>query len=119
MVPIREAPETLHALRRAVAELATLPGEDGRLISLGVASLDQALAGGLAGGALHEIGPAAPLHGGAATGFALALAVRALRPCPTCAEQSHMNTAWPTPPPGGGRSARVSGPGGGDSASAH
>jgi protein ImuA len=80
MVPIREGPETLHALRRAVADLAILPGEDGRLISLGVASLDQALAGGLAGGALHEIGPAAPLHGGAATGFALALAALALRP---------------------------------------
>src|ERR1700704_5227276 len=70
-------PETLHALRRAVADL-TLPGEDGRLISFGVASLDQALAGGLAGGALHEIGPAAPLHAGAAAGFALALAALAL-----------------------------------------
>jgi protein ImuA len=78
-MPSTEPPETLHALRRAVADLtATLPGEDGRLIDFGVASLDQALAGGLAGGALHEIGPAAPLHGGAAAGFALALAALAL-----------------------------------------
>ena len=69
-MPSTEPPETLHALRRAVAE--TLPGEEDRLISFGVASLDQALAGGLICGALHEIGPAAPLHGGA--GFALALA---------------------------------------------
>jgi hypothetical protein len=78
MVPIPEGPETLHALRRAVTDLAILPGEDGHL-SFGVASIDQALAGGLASGALHEIGPAAPLHGGAASGFALALAALALR----------------------------------------
>src|ERR1700730_15349405 len=73
-----ESSETLHALRRTVADLtAGLPGEDGRLVSFGIASLDQALAGGLACGALHEIGPAAPLQNGAATGFALALAARA------------------------------------------
>jgi protein ImuA len=79
-MPSTEPPETLHALRRAVAE--TLPGEDGRLISFGVASLDQALAGGLACGALHEIGSAVPLHGGAAAGFALALTALALDPLP-------------------------------------
>jgi protein ImuA len=74
-----EPSETLHALRRTVADLtAGVPGEDSRLISFGIASLDQALAGGLACGALHEIGPAAPLQGGAATGFAMALAARAL-----------------------------------------
>jgi protein ImuA len=74
-----ESSETLHVLRRTVADLtADRPGEDGRLVSLGVAALDQALAGGLACGALHEIGPAAPLQGGAA-GFAMALAARALR----------------------------------------
>jgi protein ImuA len=77
-------PETLHALRRTVADVTTdlaasLPGEDGRFVSLGVASLDAALTGGLACGALHEIGPAAPLHGGAAAGFAMALMARALR----------------------------------------
>jgi protein ImuA len=75
-----EPSETLHALRRTVADLtAGLPGEDGRLVSFGVTSLDAALAGGLACGALHEIGPAAPLHGGAAAGFAMALVARALR----------------------------------------
>jgi protein ImuA len=75
-----ESPETLDTLRRTVADLtAGLPGEDGPPISFGVPSLDAALAGGLAGGALHEIGPAAPLHGGAAAGFAMALVARALR----------------------------------------
>jgi len=75
-----ESSETLHALRRTVADItAGLPGEDGRLVSFGVTSLDAALAGGLACGALHEIGPTAPLHGGAAAGFAMAMAARALR----------------------------------------
>jgi protein ImuA len=75
-----ETSETLLALRRTVADLsADVPGEGGRPVSFGVASLDRALAGGLAGGALHEIGPAAPLQGGAAAGFAMALATRALR----------------------------------------
>jgi protein ImuA len=74
-----ESSETLHALRRTVADLtAGVPGEDGRLVGFGVASLDQALAGGLACGALHEIGPAAPLQDGAVAGFAMALAARAL-----------------------------------------
>jgi protein ImuA len=74
-----ESFETLHRLRRTVADLtAGVPGEDGRLVSFGIASLDQALAGGLACGALHEIGPAAPLQDGAVAGFAMALAVRAL-----------------------------------------
>ena len=74
-----ESSETLHALRRTVADLtAGLPGEDGRLVSFGIASLDQALAGGLACGALHEIGPAAALQDGAVAGFAMALAARAL-----------------------------------------
>jgi protein ImuA len=73
-------PETLHALRRTVADLtASLPGEDGRCVSLGVTALDAALAGGLACGALHEIGPVAPLFGGAAAGFTMALIARALR----------------------------------------
>jgi len=79
-MPITEPSEVLHALRRAVAGVTAGPlSREGRLVSLGVASLDGALAGGLAGGALHEIGPAAPLHGGAAAGFAMALAALALR----------------------------------------
>jgi protein ImuA len=74
-----EPRETLRALRRAMAAVtASRPGEEARL-SLGVRSLDQALGGGLAGGALHEVGPAAPRDGGAATGLATALAVLALR----------------------------------------
>src|SRR5258707_9971416 len=77
--PAGEPRETLNALRRVMAAVTTSrPGEEARL-GLGVASLDQALGGGLAGGALHEIGPAAPRDGGAATGFAVALAVLALR----------------------------------------
>lgn len=74
-----EPRETLRALRRAMAAVtASRPGGEVRL-SLGVRSLDQALGGGLAGGALHEVGPAAPRDGGAATGLATALAVLALR----------------------------------------
>ena len=61
-------------------DAVTAPGRAGRRgWALGVASLDRALGGGLAGGAVHEIGPAAPRDGGAATGFATALAVLALR----------------------------------------
>ena len=76
--------DTLSALRRAVnAVTAHRAGEEARL-SLGVASLDRALSGGLALGglalgALHEVGPAAPRDGGAATAFVAALAVLALR----------------------------------------
>ena len=69
--------ETLNALRRVVAGASRAGGE--ARLGLGVASLDRALGGGLAKGALHEIGPAAPRDGGAATGFAIALAVLALR----------------------------------------
>ena len=75
---VTTVPEALPALGLAIADLA--PPDEGRLMRFGVASLDQALAGGLLCGALHEIGPAAPLQGGAAAGFALALAVLALRP---------------------------------------
>ena len=70
--------ETLNTLRRAVATVTSSRSEEVRL-GLGVASLDRALGGGLAKGALHEIGPSAPRDGGAATGFAAALAVLALR----------------------------------------
>lgn len=74
-----EPSETLHRLRRTVADfMADVSSEGGRLVNFGIASLDQALAGGLACGALHEIGPAVPLHGGAAASFAVALAARAL-----------------------------------------
>ena len=70
----------LYALRRAVADITPSPAdESGRLINLGIAAIDGALEGGLACGTLHEIGPAAPLQGGAAAGFTIALAALALR----------------------------------------
>jgi protein ImuA len=73
---------TLSALRRAVADIAAAPRGEMRgetRLALGLAPLDRALDGGLDRGALHEISPAAPRDGGAATGFAVALAVLALR----------------------------------------
>jgi protein ImuA len=48
-------------------------------IPLGVGP-DAALKGGLALARLHELAPASPIHGGAATGFALALAALAGAP---------------------------------------
>jgi protein ImuA len=74
-------PDTLSALRRAVADIAAAPRGDMRgetRLALGLEPLDRALDGGLDRGAIHEIGPAAPRDGGAATGFAVAFAVLAL-----------------------------------------
>jgi protein ImuA len=45
-----------------------------RALRLGVPVVDAALGGGLLFGALHELSPRAPMHFGAAAGFALALA---------------------------------------------
>ena len=65
-------------LRRVVAEIeGTGLQRDARRIPLARA-LDSALGGGLAEDALHEIAPAEPADGAAATGFALALAARFL-----------------------------------------
>jgi protein ImuA len=73
--------EGLSALKRKIAAIAGTPLrlEDGgpRVLPLEVAGIDAALSGGLALGAIHEIEPAAPVHCGAAFGFALALAGRA------------------------------------------
>ena len=69
--------EAVHALRRVVGACSPLSSQ-GRLISLGVASLDHALGGGLASEGIHEISPAHPLHRGAATGFVLTLLALAL-----------------------------------------
>jgi protein ImuA len=72
---------TLSRLRQAVAKIegsdlsALETGE--RVLPLGAAPIDGALGGGLAFGSLHELAPAAPLHFGAAAGFALALVARA------------------------------------------
>jgi protein ImuA len=48
-------------------------------VSLGVPTLDDALGGGLVCGGLHEIYTATTAHIGAATGFAVAVAVRAAK----------------------------------------
>ncbi len=69
--------EAVHALRRVVGDCSPLSSQ-GRLIGLGVASLDHALGGGLASEGIHEISPAHPLHRGAATGFVLTLLALAL-----------------------------------------
>jgi len=45
-------------------------------LPLGIEAIDAVLGGGLALGALHDVAPVEPLHLGAATGFALALAAR-------------------------------------------
>ncbi len=77
-------------LRRVIAEIEAKAGlsaasEARPARRLGLArAFDPALGGGLAEDALHEIVPAAPADGSAATGFALALAARFLdrRPAP-------------------------------------
>lgn len=69
------SPEALERLRQTIR---TDQGFGKQVsISLGVPSLDQRLGGGLARGALHEIAAVGPVHIAAASGFALALAVRA------------------------------------------
>lgn len=75
------APEpTLNRLRRTLADIdpsnAPRLHEDAPLLPFGLEGPDTALAGGLACGAVHELAPTGPIHLGAATGFALALAAR-------------------------------------------
>jgi protein ImuA len=76
--------DALCHLRQAVADLdpssAASFGEAAGLFSLGLPEVDAALQGGLARGALHELAPAKPTpqQSGAITGFALALAARAV-----------------------------------------
>jgi protein ImuA len=72
-------------LRRAVARIeGTGPQRAARRLPLARA-LDPALGGGLADDGLHEIAPAEPADGAAATGFALALAARFLSRRPSAA----------------------------------
>jgi protein ImuA len=73
------AAEGLSTLKRRIAALEGVraPAADG-WVPLGLPAIDAALGGGLARDALHEIAPAGPLHRGAALGFAVALAGRAL-----------------------------------------
>ena len=70
-----ESEQHLSRLRRVIATTETF-SEDAPPLALGVEAADTALGGGLAGAALHELS-AAPIHLGAAAGFALALAARA------------------------------------------
>jgi len=56
------------------------PGNLRALLPLGLPLIDGTLGGGLALGQVHELSPQGHFHNGAATGFALALAVLAGRP---------------------------------------
>lgn len=73
------ATDTLRHLRRRLAQIdaAGQPNVSEHSLSLGVEAIDDALGGGLALGALHEVAPTFPIHAGAAAGFALALAALA------------------------------------------
>ena len=73
--PCRAMEQHLSRLRRAIAKSEALP-EEARPLALGVADIDAALGGGLTRATLHELS-AAPLHLGAAAGFALTLAALA------------------------------------------
>jgi protein ImuA len=75
-------PETLNRLRQTVAETSPIwrKTEENQSIVLGIKEIDTALGGGLDRAALHELSPLAPLHRGAARGFAIALAIRAHGP---------------------------------------
>ncbi len=74
------AQPTLNHLRQTLAGIdpsnaPRLVGEE-RLVGLSP-PIDATLGGGLSCGALHELAPAAPIHLGAVSGLALALAARA------------------------------------------
>lgn len=67
--------EQLRQRLQALQKPAALDGGPGCL-PLGIAAVDEALGGGLARGALHEIAATSEAHLAAATGFALGLAAR-------------------------------------------
>ncbi len=71
-----QASEALTRLRQSMENIQHYQ-HDKAPIPLGLSRADALLGGGLAPGALHEISPAAPVHLGAAFGFALALAALA------------------------------------------
>lgn len=72
------APEALARLRQGMENNQHYQCDDAAL-PLGLTRADGLLGGGLARRALHEISPAAPVHLGAACGFALAVAVLATK----------------------------------------
>jgi protein ImuA len=71
-----QAPKALARLRQSIKNSQHYQCDNVPL-PLGLSRADNLLGGGLALGALHEISPVAPLHLGAACGFALALAALA------------------------------------------
>jgi protein ImuA len=72
MLPAEPMEQHLSRLRRAITTSEALVDE-ARSLTLGVPDVDAVLGGGLPCAALHEVS-AAPVHLGAAAGFALALA---------------------------------------------
>jgi protein ImuA len=71
--------ETVSLLRRRLAALEPVPARrEGEAFGLGPTMIDDALAGGLARGGLHEIFPAEAADATAATGFGIGLALRAM-----------------------------------------
>jgi protein ImuA len=81
--PGGEAAARIDRLRRELwaLEAATgLAGECGAPLPLGIPAIDAALGGGLGRGALHEIAATGEAATTAATGFALTLAARLVRP---------------------------------------
>jgi protein ImuA len=72
MLPAEPMEQHLSRLRRTIATSEALVDET-RSLALGIPEVDATLGGGLPCAALHELS-AAPLHLGAAAGFALALA---------------------------------------------
>jgi protein ImuA len=85
------AAQGLIALRREIAAIEGTSAclDEGRpqQLALDVPAIDAALGGGLARGAVHALRPAAPVHRGAAFGFALALAGHASR-------HAHGHVVW-------------------------
>jgi protein ImuA len=66
---LQELRQRLQALQKPA-----VLGDDPGMLSLGIAAIDEALGGGLARGALHEIAAAGEAHLAAASGFVLGLA---------------------------------------------
>src|SRR4051794_5066431 len=78
MLPAKLLEQQLSRLKRTISRAEYFGEAASR--PLGVAAIDAALGGGLAGGALHELKAATALHVGATAGFALALAALARAP---------------------------------------
>ena len=79
MLPAEPMEQHLSRLRHAIASAETFC-ENAPARALGVEAVDAALGGGLQGATLYEVSAAAPVHLGAAAGFALALAALANEP---------------------------------------